>query len=117
MLYGKCCHILTQRGIASPPAGSFQLQDDGTGPYIADWNSTLLGPQPTQADLASVSDTQANDIAKDLNAARVDADMCILALGRVCWEELQKCTPQPDRTLRDLAAFRARVKAVYKNLL
>jgi len=37
--------------------GSVQLSDDGTGPKITYW-SPLLGPQPTQAELDSVTQEQ-----------------------------------------------------------
>ena len=66
MLYGKCLKILTERGISAPPAGSLRLQDDtdGAGPYIAAWDTAVLGPRPTQAELDAVTQAQAEGLLK-----------------------------------------------------
>ena len=55
MLYEKCRGILSDRGILNPPDQSFLLRDDGTGPYIAAWNTETLGAQPTPEELNAAS--------------------------------------------------------------
>ena len=43
--------ILAQRGGVAGP-NDVVVQDDGTGPYIARWNSDRVGARPTAAELA-----------------------------------------------------------------
>ncbi len=46
--------VLRQRGVIGQVGQDYTLRDDGDGPYIEHWDSDLLGPQPTEQELATV---------------------------------------------------------------
>lgn len=48
------------------------VQDDGSGPYIAHWNESKLGPRPTQEELDAV------DVAKIEHNAGIDRNIVAL---------------------------------------
>lgn len=47
--------VLRQRGVIGHVGQDYTLRDDGDGPYIEHWNSDLLGPYPTEQELATVA--------------------------------------------------------------
>jgi len=51
------------------PLRDYRVQDDGNGPYIAEWDEAKLGPRPTQEELDAV------DVAKIEHNAGIDAQI------------------------------------------
>lgn len=51
----------------------YRVQDDGSGPYIAHWNSELLGPQPDQAALEAAEQKALDAIAAKRKIADIEA--------------------------------------------
>jgi hypothetical protein len=58
------------------PLRDYRVQDDGAGPYIAEWDEAKLGPRPTQEELDAV------DVAKIEHNARIDAQIKALEASR-----------------------------------
>jgi hypothetical protein len=46
--------VLRERGVVGHVGQDYTLRDDGDGPYIEHWESDLLGPRPTEQELAAV---------------------------------------------------------------
>lgn len=56
---------------AARPLADYRVEDDGTGSRIAFW-SPALGPQPTAAELAAVTEQQVQDARDALAPERSD---------------------------------------------
>jgi hypothetical protein len=52
--------LLVQRGKTGASLVDYTLVDnsDGTGPHVATWNATTLGPLPTQGELDAITPAQ-----------------------------------------------------------
>ena len=82
--------VIVGRGCDPAPDGSrvYKLSDDnlGGGPYISEWSlpDASYGDQPTEVEIAAVSDAAANssaDADKQVKAqARLDADALAVAM-------------------------------------
>jgi len=116
MLHGKILKILSDRGITAFST-SFELRDDGAGPYIAFWRTADLGPVPTAAELAAVTDQQALDMERATLANSVDGNLLMQAVAQLDYEERQKLQVKAGQTLLTPAECKARIKAIYRGLL
>jgi hypothetical protein len=47
--------VLQARGVSGHAGVDYTLRDDGEGAYIETWNTTVLGAQPTTAELSTVA--------------------------------------------------------------
>lgn len=77
----------------------------------------LQGACQPHIDAFDPNDPAHGEAEKDALANQYEDETLAIAIGRVAWEELQKCTPLGGQTLLDFDAFKARVKHVYRRLL
>ncbi|MGE3404586.1 MAG: hypothetical protein AB7K63_18500 [Vicinamibacterales bacterium] len=111
--------VLFDRGLSPDLLGTAaRLQDDGAGPYIAMWQTDVLGPLPTAEDLTAGGDAFDQAEAAVLSAKLDEA----LATGAViiaaAAENMTVLFPGLDApTDAQKAEFAASVKATAKQLL
>ena len=125
--------ILSQRGLVPQP-GDYVIQDDGSGPYLAKWNSDRLGVPPTPAELALVTEAQvaaAKQAQLDAQAtAAFDPSqpgfqqehvrMMLAAVLKVTHQRLQtvaQAAGLPATTVGTFAAYVADVRADFRGRL
>lgn len=92
---------------AAVPLVDFILQDnsDGTGPFIAKWDESKLGPKPTKAELdaVSVAAEQARLDAETSDKAK--AELAIIDLGSIrAIREYIAAKPDAPQILKDYDA-------------
>ncbi len=81
------------------PLRDYRLQDDGSGTYIRFWNTAILGPQPTDAQItAAIADYDAAQAAKTADRTALRDRLSALTSSTTALTNTQR-----DQALRDLA--------------
>lgn len=107
-MFGAIAQILTARGKPIRPLVDFEIRDDGAGPYIASWNTAVLGAQPTAQELAAVSAPAADAATKTVVAERELAMRGLKALAIAVHKRLKSSVPADSVTAQQWeAAIRA----------
>jgi len=114
---GQLLIYLKSRGAKVIDAHIGSATDRATWTVDHDPTATDADKTFTATELANATDAAIQTAAKDALSADIDSNLLIQAVAQVDFEERQKLTVKTGQTLLTAAQTKARIKAIYRNLL